>query len=1458
MKAFTEVFPDLSVRDDLAAVLSAITVERVLCSSAKHILFVHATSRHLLTYGEIRELENALTEQILSGLSMNAKLSVRFLLSERYTPELFYEQYKKSLIDELSERSPLTAELLSDASPDFSDGEIVWHLPAGLIAEEMGERLTDYLERVFRERAGFGVTMTSVADESLTVSGDDRSVDAHVEELMRIRRARKEKAESEGKKVRLPSHNARTSSRKGFVRPDPDMIYGKSFEGEPVRMDMITSEPGEVTVRGDIFAVDERETKTGKVIFTFSITDYTDSIRMKLFAEKEEADLFRKTLRIGKTLVVHGIAAYDEFDREFMIRSVTGIREADPIRTIREDRSPDKRIELHCHTKMSEMDAVTDVKDLLVQAYRWGHKAMAVTDHGIVQAFPDALHTIGGKGGIPADADFKIIYGMEGYLVDDSRRVVEGASEEKIGEIPVVVFSLLTTGHSPYKHHIVEIAAHRIEPGGAVRSFHTLADPGVPLAFAFEQISGLSDRDLSGMPSVTDAVKSFAAFCEGACLAAFDIGAEMGFLERSAEEAGVSFPALRLDMMLALRLFYDIPPRAKFERYARTLHVKCEGNIRAGHRADAMKDAYGVLVHDLRDKEIDSFRQLAEEGSSSYEHILSSPYFHVCILTRSEEGRRNLYSLVSESHLRYFRNRPRIPKSLLAKKREGLLIGSACSAGEVYQAILRNAPDAELARLISFYDYLEIMPQSNNAYLLGDARYGITTAEEIRDINRRIVSYGEEFGKPVVATGDVHFLDPEDEIYRRIILSSHGMDEEQTAPLYFRTTDEMLSEFSYLGEEKAREVVIEAPAMIAGMCGNVSPIYPEKCPPSIPNSSEILKESCLTKAHTMYGDPLPPIVEQRLTRELDSIIGNGYSVMYIIARKLVAKSEEDGYIVGSRGSVGSSFAATMSDITEVNPLPPHYYCTSCHYVDFDSEEVKKYTGEAGCDMPDRLCPVCGKPLRKDGFDIPFETFLGFKGDKEPDIDLNFSGEEQNVAQAYTEEIFGKGQTFKAGTIGTVADRTAIGYVKGYFEKRGEVRRNCEIMRLSHGCEGVKATTGQHPGGVIVVPRGMDINTFTPVQYPANKPGSVITTHFDYHSIDKNLLKLDILGHDDPSMIRMLQDLTGVDPRTVPLNDPKVISLFSSTEALGISPEDIGGVQLGVLGIPEFGTNFVIGMLLDTKPSTVAELIRISGLSHGTNVWLDNAQKLIRDGDATLSTAICTRDDIMLYLIGRGVEPEHSFKIMESVRKGKGLTPQMEEEMRACSVPDWYIWSCKQIKYMFPKAHAAAYVMNALRIAYYKVYYPAAYYAAYFSIRSKGFSYEKMCLGPERLGAHIRELEEKSKNMRTATEDDLLRDMYIAREMYARGISFLPIDLYESSAKHFKIVDGKILPAFTAIDGLGETAAVGLYNAAKEGSFLSKDDFRNRSHVSKTIADLMEDLGILGQIPESNQMSIFDR
>ena len=1124
---------------------------------------------------------------------------------------------------------------------------------------------------------------------------------------------------------------------------------------------------------------------------------------------------------------------------------------------------------------MSDMDGVSEVEDIVRRAHDWGHKAIAITDHGVVQAFPEANHYIEG---LDKDDPFKIIYGVEGYLVDDLQDVAVNEKGQSL-DGTYVVFDLETTGFSAIKDKIIEIGAVKVEGGKITDRFSTFVNPGVPIPFRITQLTGITDQMVMEAPGIETVLPQFLEFIGEAALVAHNASFDVGFVEQNCRYQDITPDFTSVDTVAMARILLPTLSKYKLNVVAGALHISLENHHRAVDDAGATAEIFVRFLEMLKEKGIHDLAHLNHFGAQSKDMVRKLPSYHVIILAKNETGRVNLYTLISKSHLEYFGRHPRIPKSELARYREGLIVGSACEAGELYQAILNDRSQERIARIVNFYDYLEIQPLGNNRFMIGSDRVeNVRSEEDLREINRRIVRLGEEFGKPVAATCDVHFLDPGDEVYRRIIMAGKGFtDADEQAPLYLHTTDEMLEEFEYLGSAKAREVVIENPNKIADMIERISPVRPDKCPPVIENSDQELRDICYAKAHAMYGDPLPETVTERLERELNSIISNGFAVMYIIAQKLVWKSNEDGYLVGSRGSVGSSFVATMAGITEVNPLSPHYYCRNCHYSDFESEEVKAYAGGCGWDMPDKKCPVCGEMLAKDGFDIPFETFLGFKGNKEPDIDLNFSGDYQSSAHKYTEVIFGTGQTFRAGTIATLADKTAFGYVKNYYEERGQRKRNCEIDRIVQGCTGIRRSTGQHPGGIIVLPHGEDINSFTPVQHPANDTSTdIITTHFDYHSIDHNLLKLDILGHDDPTMIKALESYISspamdneynetdhrFDATKIPLDDPGVMELFHGTEVLGIRPEDIGGCPVGCLGIPEFGTDFVIQMVVDTKPQTLSDLIRISGLSHGTDVWLNNAQDLIRSGTATISTAICTRDDIMTYLINKGLDSEESFTIMERVRKGavaKGKCkewPEFKKDMTEHGVPEWYIGSCEKIKYMFPKAHAAAYVMMAYRIAYCKINYPLAYYAAYFGIRADAFSYEIMCQGKEKLQYYIDDYNRRSDSL-SKKEQDTMKDMHIVQEMYARGLEFLPLDIYRARATKFQIIDGKLMPPLSSIDGMGDKAAEAVEEASKDGPYLSRDDFRQRTKVSKTVIDYMAELGLLTGLPESNQLSLFE-
>jgi DNA polymerase-3 subunit alpha (Gram-positive type) len=1489
VKDFFDVFPNLKVNSELSELLDMVSVTKVSCNPEKTKLWVYIRSERWIHKKHILALQREIERQLFPGISMTVIVLEKFILSRQYTPENFLESYRSSMELELRNYNVLEYNLFKQARITFPE-ENAMHvcLPDTVISREKSEILVEYFHKVFCERGGMDLKVEVEfvkPQESRYRQNAALQIAQEVENVMKQAGITRHKEDGEAaasapakeqgeqketaakaakpQKADKPQEKKpfeRKSEYRGFRRDsNPDVVYGRDFEGDPITLESITGEMGEVIIRGQVMEVDAREIRNEKTILIFPITDFTDTIVVKLFLHNEQVPEVKEHVKKGAFLKLRGVTTIDRFDSELTIGSVTGIKKISDFRSTRMDTSPQKRVELHCHTKMSDMDGVTEAKALVKRAYEWGQKAIAITDHGVVQAFPEANHCFDAWGGcVPKESDFKVLYGMEAYLVDDLKGMVTNGKGQKM-DGSFVVFDIETTGFSPLTCKIIEIGAVRVEAGQIVERFSTFVNPQVPIPFRIEQLTSINDAMVMDAPVIEEVLPRFLDFCEGAVMVAHNADFDMSFIMENCNRQGISHDFTYVDTVGMARFLLPALNRFKLDTVAKAVGVSLQNHHRAVDDAACTAEIFVKFVEMLEEREIFDVDELNRQGAVSPDTIKKLPTYHAVIFMCNETGRVNLYRLVSQSHLKYYHRRPRVPKSVFEKYREGLIIGSACEAGELYQAILRNAPQQEIARLVNFYDYLEIQPLGNNAFMLRDEKNDLVNSEEdLREINRKIVKLGEQFQKPVVATCDVHFMDPQDEIYRRIIMAGSGFsDADDQAPLYLRTTEEMLEEFSYLGSEKAEEVVITNTNKIADMVEKMSPIHPDKCPPVIENSDQDLKDICYKKAHEIYGNPLPEIVENRLAKELHSIISNGYAVMYIIAQKLVWKSNADGYLVGSRGSVGSSFAATMSGITEVNPLPPHYVCPNCKYSDFDSEDVKKFVGKVGCDMPDKKCPKCGTPMDKNGFDIPFETFLGFKGDKEPDIDLNFSGEYQATAHKYTEVIFGEGHTFKAGTIGTLADKTAFGYVKNYFEERGQHKRYCEINRIVQGCTGIRRTTGQHPGGIVVLPHGEEIEKFTPVQHPANDVNSdIITTHFDYHSIDGNLLKLDILGHDDPTIIRMLEDLTGTNAKDVPLDDPKVMSLFSSTEALGIKPEDIGGCPLGCLGVPEFGTDFVIGMVQEAKPTCFSDLIRISGLSHGTNVWLGNAQKLISEGKATISTAICTRDDIMGYLINKGVESSQAFTIMESVRKGKGLRPEWEEIMKANDVPDWYIWSCKQISYMFPKAHAAAYVMMAYRIAWYKVYQPLAYYAAYFSIRATSFSYELMCQGKERLEFYMDEIRKKGDTA-SKKEQDTLKDMKNVQEMYARGLEFTPIDLYKAKAHRFQIVDGKLMPALDTIEGLGDKAADAVVEAAAKGKFLSKDDFRDRTKVSKTVIDLMDDLRLFGDIPQSNQMSLFD-
>ncbi len=1502
-KRFFEAFPNLELGGVQKDLFEQTMVERITATKRKDFLRVFFRSERLIQKELVYAVEREIKKQFFPREELQVKLYERFVLSGQYNPQKLMELYRDSILMEIKECDHILYTIFRQADIQFPEEavmEIV--LEDSVIAKSKEDELIGILDKVLNERCGFQVKFQTAYKEAQaskykeedalrirrivevissrfdgnaeTFSGEPQAASAKEKEASGTAPAAEKPKTAAAAKQKSPAASGaerksygsfekgadRSMQRRALKRSDnPNIIFGRDFEEESINIEEIWGEMGEVVIRGKVRALETREIRNERTIVSFEITDFTDTIKVKMFIHNDQLAELTADLKTGAFLKIKGVTVNDTFDRELTIGSVVGVMKIPDFTTARMDNSARKRVELHCHTKMSDMDGVSDVKDIIKRAKKWGHRALAITDHGCVQAFPDANHAL------DHGDDFKVIYGVEGYLVDDLKEIVTGDKGQRL-DGTFVVFDIETTGFSPVANRIIEIGAVKVDKGQVVDRFSVFVNPEVPIPFEIEKLTGINDSMVMEAETIETILPQFLDFVGDAVLVAHNANFDVSFIKENAKRQQLPVDFTYVDTVGIARMLLTGQAKYTLDAVAKTLKISLENHHRAVDDAECTAEIFMKFIEMLAKEEVYTLAEMNEMGKSSVDAVRKLHSFHIIILAKNQTGRINLYKLVSESHLTYFYKRPLIPKSLIMKYREGLILGSACEAGELFRAMLDGQSDEQIAGIVSFYDYLEIQPIGNNRFMLESDRHReINSEEDLIALNKRVVKLGEQFQKPVVATCDVHFLDPEDEVYRRIIMTGKGFkDADDQAPLYLRTTEEMLDEFSYyLGSEKAEEIVITNTNMIADMCDRIAPVRPDKCPPVIENSDQQLTEICYRKAHEMYGDELPDIVEARLKRELNSIISNGFAVMYIIAQKLVWKSVEDGYLVGSRGSVGSSFVATMAGITEVNPLSPHYYCKNRHYSDFYSEEVKKFAGMAGCDMPDKLCPVCGEKLVKDGFDIPFETFLGFKGNKEPDIDLNFSGEYQSKAHKYTEVIFGYGQTFRAGTIGTLADKTAFGYVKNYYEERGKHKRTSEINRIVEGCVGVRRTTGQHPGGIVVLPVGEEINSFTPVQHPANDMTTdTITTHFDYHSIDHNLLKLDILGHDDPTMIRMLQDLTGIDPTTIPLDDQEVMTLFQNTSALGITPEDIGGCKLGCLGIPEFGTDFAMQMVIDAQPKYFSDLVRISGLSHGTDVWLGNAQTLIQEGKATISTAICTRDDIMTYLIGMGLDSEESFKIMEAVRKGTvakkkcGNWEEWKQDMLDHNVPDWYVWSCEKIQYMFPKAHAAAYVMMGWRIAYCKINYPLAYYCAFFSIRASAFSYEIMCLGREHLERVMAEYRKRSDSL-SNKEQDALKDMRIVQEMYARGFEFEPIDIFKAHSRNFQIVNDRVMPSLSSIEGLGEKAADAIMEAAKDGPFLSKDDFRSRTKVSKTVIDLMADLGLLGDIPESNQISLFD-
>ena len=1422
-------------------------------------------------YEPPEELYAALSQAAIAAADIDPETrSVHVALhSERYIPQRLLEQVRKDICGLYGlQKLELTATHPESELQKIEPEELMWlfvsrnsmargslagakwewneqNLTVKLAANGK-ETLLEHIpsvEKVLRERFAAPVHITVEAGNAL----EGKALFAATESMR----------ESEIQK--LPTTSAAQPKKEDKSAAPSETFYGKPFKGTPAPMKELSLDMGTVIVEGKVFAVDHKELKKRNAyVVKFDMTDNTNSVRVSRFMEAGEAKPILENVQVGSVLRVQGKLGEDRYEGEMVLKPYAMQPGSMPKR---QDTAPgEKRVELHLHTTMSNMDALTDTAAAVKQAAAWGHKAIAITDHGVAQSFPDAMKAASKAKVAGTDQNIKILYGCEGYYVNDvDDRIVVHGEQDITFDQEFVAFDLETTGLSSRSDRIIEIGAVVLKSGEEVDRFQTFVDPERPLERKIVELTGITDEMLVGAPKIEEVLPKFLDFIGDRVLVAHNSDFDTGFIRAECQRLGYDYHYTATDTLILSQNLLPQLNKFKLNIVSNALSLPDFNHHRAADDAMTCGLIMAKLMSKLEEEhDIHNLQAInpAMTHLRSGGRITDRQARHIIIFAKNQIGLRNLYHLISDSNLQYFRRVPRMPKSDILNLREGLIIGSACEAGELFQAILDRKSDDELKRIASFYDFLEIQPLANNRFMLANEKYEAKTDEDLREYNRKIVRLGEELGKPVVATGDVHFLNPEDEIFRHILLATKGFDDaDKDMPLYFRTTDDMLREFSYLGEEKAYEVVITNPNRIADMCESLRPVPHNLFAPKIENSVEDLKNLVYTKFHRLYGDNPPELMVKRVETELHDIINCHYDVIYMSAQKLVQNSLEHGYLVGSRGSVGSSIVAYMSGITEVNSFPPHYRCPNpeCKYTTFD---VPKGYG-CGADLPDAVCPKCGTKFEKDGFNIPFETFLGFGGDKVPDIDLNFSGEYQSKAHAYCIEMFGKSHVFRAGTIGTVAEKTAFGYVKKYLSERGKTASRAEEARLAAGCVGVRRTTGQHPGGLVVIPQENEIWDFCPVQYPADDPqADQITTHFEYHSMEENLLKLDMLGHDDPTMIRMMEDMTGIDAKTIPLDDKDTMSIFISSKVLGYEDDKILG-PTGAVAIPEFNTRFTRGMLMDTMPTRFDTLLRLSGFSHGTDVWLGNAKDLITSKTATVDQAIGCRDDIMLYLISCGMPEKRSFKIMEAVRKGRGLPEGAEEEMKAAGVPEWYIGSCKKIKYLFPKAHAVAYVMMAFRIAWFKVHHPLAFYSAYFYRRSQkgGFDAVLMTHGKDAVVANIDAIENNENA--TDKDEDLLTTLEVAYEYYIRGFEFLPISIYDSHATKFIIKDGKLLPPFVAISGLGENAAWDLMRGREGKTFLSVEEVAAACpKVSKTHIQMLREAGAFGDLPDTSQVSFF--
>ena len=1410
--------------------LKEVQVSKVIYFKEDRVIYMYLISKEIISH----EILDLLREELLCTLKYfkNIRIKIKFNGFGRKSEKDIIKAYWHNIIYILKNICPAIEGWKKQIEYMCLDNMLKIKIPKDIFYEKLKKNnIEEVIRNILLEELGidYEVKVEKAIGEKIDKKKLIEKTDKEIEDLIKELDfdVKEEHDEEEGYVIK--------------DEYDEHMIYGEDVNSLVHPIKDLNQNSKTVAIVGEIFHIENKELRNGKILSIMSITDNTSSINCKLFLNDLNKDKILNAVKEGSYVKIKGDVLFDTYQRELTM-TISGIRAE--VKPQREDTcKKGKRVELHAHTQMSSMDALCSTKKLVKQAAAWGHKAIAITDHGVVQAFPEAMDA--GKSN-----NIKILYGVEGYLVEDNAPVIKNANDESLSQT-FVVFDLETTGFSNKNDKITEIGAVKIENFKVVDRFSQLINPQKDISYKVQELTGITNDLIKDKPTIEEVLPKFIEFIGDSVMVAHNADFDMGFMQQKCREQNIEFKNTSVDTLTLARTLLPHMKRFRLNLIAKELGVPLLNHHRAVDDAEATAHIFIKFLEMIQKRGGEKLSDINTIlGNIDYTKLTTN---HITLIAKNQAGIKNLYKIVSDAHINHYHRAPRILKSVLEQYKEGIIVGSACEAGEVFQAVKQNKSEEELERIISLYDYIEVMPIDNNRFMIDKGE--VEDEEELRELNKRLIEVAKKFGKIPVATGDVHFIDKHEAVFRKVLKYSQGfkVDEEETY-LHFRTTDEMLEEFKYLGEDLAYEVVVENTNKVADMVEKVLPIPNETFPPKIEGSDKELRDMCNAKAERIYGSPLPDVVRKRLDRELNSIINNGYAVMYIIAQKLVTKSLADGYLVGSRGSVGSSLAATMSDITEVNPLPAHYVCENpdCKYSYF--YEIGEWG--SGADLPDKDCPKCGRPLKKDGHDIPFEVFLGFEGDKEPDIDLNFSGSYQPVIHKYTEVLFGEGHTYKAGTIGTVAEKTAFGYAKKFVEENDLNSTSAEVLRLANGCTGVKRTTGQHPGGIMVIPDYKDVYDITPIQYPANDPScGVITTHFDYHSMSGRILKLDILGHDVPTIIRMIEDITGKSATEIPLDDKETMSLFTSTEALGVTPEEIN-CPIGCLAIPEFGTKFVRQMLLDTKPKTFAELVRISGLSHGTDVWLNNAQDLVVEGTVEFKEVISTRDDIMNYLIFKGLPPKMAFTIMESVRKGKGLKPEFIEEMKKNDVPDWYIGSCQKIKYMFPKAHAVAYVMMSFRLAYYKVHYPEAFYATYFTMKAEDFDADLIVKGLDAIKNKMDEITSMG-NDATAKEKNMLTVLEVAYEMYARGIKILPVDIYESDAKEFKVVGEKqILPPMIALQGVGENAAIHIQQERENGEFISKEDLQKRTKISKTVIETLTIHGSLDNMSEKNQLSLF--